>query len=383
MKLEEKDYLIIKNSTNWASRSLLKLKVLFDKAFGEEIKSIHSKAYGVNGILKDVLDNFVSGSTLSGEDSKTANDHEAITSFIACGANFNNIVHQIDYVILPNLEKVGIYIIAEDLGELPKEKEKKEFEKTQAIKELESNLEDLHNVVLNEGLSEDDVRVLMNARNELISIIEKNLKSIEDSSEETAIKIYNNTLEQYNLFLSMYKDKIQSVASEAYSSIIKTANSVEEVTSYYLMSFGEYSKIFTPIKEKILALKNFIGFGGDENIYSLRLDCMKYTKNLIDNSAYMVTEIEKAVSIKDQKEKWVKIIKACNYFAEEYNRYRMVYVEMYSILKIKVNQDKLRRRKKEVGNVSEVALIDFVEHSWVDMPARTDKRFPIAKLIRT
>jgi len=384
MKLEEKDFLIIKNSTNWATRSLLKLRLLFDKAFGEEIKSIHGKAYGVNSILKDVLDNFVSGSTFSSEDSKTANDHEAITSFIACGNNFNNIIHQIGYVIIPNLEKIGIHITAEDLGEEApkKEKERKSFNKSEAIENLESKIEDLHNVVVSEGLGEDDIRVLMKARNDLMSIIENNANSMKDESDEDAEKIYNNTLSQYDAFVSMYKDKIQKVSSEAYSTIIKTAESAEEVTSYYLMSFGEYSKVFTPIKEKLLAIKNFLGFGGDETLYSLRLDCMKYTKTLIDDSSNMVNEIERAAKIKNQKEKWVKIIKACNSFAAEYNRYRTAYVEMYSIMKIKVNQDKLKKKKKEKGEVSDVALRDFIEHSWVDMPARTDKRFPIAMVVR-
>lgn len=385
MNLEEKDFIIIKNSTNWATRSLLKLRLLFDKVFGEEIKSIHSKAYTINSILKDILDSFVSGSTLYGEDSKTANDHEAITSFIICGNNFNNIVHQIEYVILPNLAKIGINITVKDSEEPSKQqnkKDKKSFNRNEAIKELQSNIEDLYNVVLNEDLNKDDVGLLMKSRNELISIIENNLESIKSESEESAENIYDNTINQYDNFISIYKDKIQRIASEAYSIIIKSATSAEEITSYYLMSFGEYSKFFTPIKEKFLAVKNFIGLGGDETIYSMRLDCMKYTKNLIEESAHMVTEIEKAASIKDQEEKWIRIIETCNRFAEEYNRYRTAYVEMYSIMKIKVNQDKLKKKKKEVGNVSDVALKDFVEHSWVDMPARTDKRFPMAIIIK-
>jgi len=386
MKLEEKDYIIIKNSSNWATRSLSKLRLMFDKAFGNEIKSLLGKSLNINSELKKSLDFFVSGGGfIFNKESKTLNDHEAITSFIICGNIFNSIINHLSVITIPNLNKIGIEITSDDLLSKIEEddKSKKKFKKEEAIANLESNLEDLHNVAVVDGISENESFLLMQTRNQLMKFMEESIEKMNGLEKEEDVKqIYNNTLKAYNLFIEEYKDKIQALASDFYSSIIKTANSIEEVTSYYLISLGEYSKVTTPMKEKMLAIKNFIGYGGDESIYSLRLDCINYTKTLLKASSKMIDEIESSIKIKDPKDKWVEIIKSCNDFSYEYNKYRFSYIEMYSILKIKLKQDKLKQKKDKKNTIQDAVLKDFIEHSWVDMPARIDKRFPIAELVK-
>jgi hypothetical protein len=386
--LNEEDFLIIKNSSNWASKSISKLRLMLDKEFSDEIKSVLIKSYGINKQLKDILDYFVSGSVSeNAEDSKTVNDHKAISTFVIVGNNYNNIANQINSIILPTLEKVGIVITNEDIDVIEEQQEDKsktlssDKNEKQMLEDLTSILEDLHNVAVGEVDFEKQEEIINN-RNNLLKFIEETISILKSEvSQNEKKEVYNEAFKKYNNFLLSYKDSIASLALNNYKSIIKSASSIEETTSYYLLSFAKYTKVITPLKEKILKVKNFIGMAGDDAIYSLRFDCINYTKELINKSNWLVDEIEASIKIKDQKVRWVKIIKALNEFALEYNRYRKSFINMFSIMKVKANQDKLQVKRKKNKDITDPALIDFVEHSWVDMPARVDTRFPKANYI--
>lgn len=379
IRIDKNDYLILKNSSSWASRSISKLRLLFDKLFGDELKSILNKSIGMHKQLKDVLDGFVTGSisTSTTEDSKTVNDHKAISSFVVCGNNFNNISNQITTIIIPNLRKVGIDITPDDF----KQNDKAEnIDKNLLLTNLQNMFEDLHNVAIS---GDDDGDDIIKDRNDLMNYIEDSIKAIKMiSSEYEAKEIHDNIFKVYNSFLSKYKDKISMLASGIYKDIIKKAESAEEAISYYLMSTAGYTKVLTPLKEKIFAIKSFLGYAGDETINSLRVDCIKYSKELIIKSEWLVDEIEKSIKLKEDKEKWIRIINALNEFGALYNKYRKPYIELFSVIKIKANQDKLfKQTKKNKGKLPETVLKDFVNHSWVDLPSKADSRFPLAILI--
>jgi len=384
MELTNQDLNIIKTSFNWATQSISKLRLIFDKIFGEDLKSILIKTVQINSQLKDILDNFVSGSVLDTENSKTVNDYNAILAFVTCGNNFNNIYNQITSIVLPKLNKLGIEILPTDLDEDSEVKEKevnKTTNKEMIISKLKSLIEDLYNVIFLETDDENDEA--LDQRANIIKVLETNIDIIQDSSLEDEInKLYKDSINMYNSYLSKYKSNIASLASTIYSKIIKSASSIEEASSYYLISTADYSRITTPLKEKLLVIKNLLGYSGDKTIYYLRLDCIKYTKVLIDKSDLLVSEIEDAIKINNQKDKWIKIIKEFNEFGYEYNKYRKSYIELFSTIKIKANQDKLQRKiKKDKSNTSNLYLKDFVEHSWVNIPSKADNKFPTALII--
>lgn len=376
-KIVEEDFLLLKNS-GWSSRSLAKLRTFLDFNFGKHLRSIINKAENISDSLKDTFDYFVSGSVST--KSKTQNDYKALVSYILVGNVLNNISSQITKVVVPELSKYNI-----DLSDKIPEVEQPISASSREImvQFLEGKIEDLHNLIPFDELSEKDKLDIMENRNKLLKVLSDALEVINSSKfEEEVEDVFNVAKKEYELFIENYKAKILSLAND-FNEIIKLACSAEQISSFYLLSFGDYGSIKTPIKERILKIKNFFGFIDDKTIYSMRDDCINYTKALIEKLSLFIDELEKASKIKDLKQKWFIIINAYNAFATEYNNYRIFYVELYNILKTKATQNKLLKTKKlPKKDIGDGELKDFMEYSWVDIPTNIERRFPIANIIK-
>jgi hypothetical protein len=396
--LTKEDQVLIKNSTSWASRSITKLRSYFDKKYGSNIRNLIVKSVNCTDEVKEMYDKFVSSG-----DSKTKYDFDALSKFASICTSYDNFANHIIKIMIPELNKNGIQISLDNLVEKEKPKDdkqkkeddnkednkkednKKENKKedkpkvkppsppvhTEApainrkdmVAEISSKLSTL-GVLPVPKLSEEDG----SAFQQLLIDTEKTLSQTKDLlndgsvSDKDALAYYTSAMEKLQSLLAAYS-KITKAQGE-YGELIKMATTMEEIGAYYLMSLADYGSIKTPIKEKILAVKNFIGFGVDPTIDNLRKDCIKYSKDLIKESEKITDAVEHAAKNKTDKAAWIALMKQYNEFAGVYNTHRPFYINLYSALKIKINQDKILKSKKDKKvEKGDAAIRDVIDYS--------------------
>ncbi len=406
------ELLIIKHSTSWASRSLAKLRSYLDSKYGYLIRRVLLKGVGIINELKDMLDNFVSGSTYG--KTKTENDYRALSSFITVSNLCNSISLYITSIAIPILEKDGVVISLKEKTD--------EIKGSDEIKDTDAHMDTDTDVSTDTTVSADKLE-LTPKKIELLKLLSEYQIAIDTkitvpttlsddilldfkqlladagrflneavlfiglptTTDKEAEEKFKEASGQFGQLVSAHQVILaKAVNSSDYSSLIKQATTPEEVSSYYLLSLGGYNILLTPIKEKILYIKNFIGFGVDDTIDTLRDNCINYSKELITVSKTFVDTIESSVKNKNKEKQWTDIINAYNKFSTEYNKYRPFFIQLYSALRTKANQDKLIKSKKEMKgkrDTESFSLRDFVEHSWSDMPTMIGSRFPVANQI--
>jgi len=389
--LDKQDISIIKNSSNWASRSIAKLRTYFNVKYGNFYRKLIGKSISATDELKSSYDYFVSGSVMG--KSKTENDYNALSSLIAVSKMYGNIGDYIAISIVPQLLKDKVFssedeitnILSED-GEKPQINDKKpdgskgeEEARALIARELMDLTAELHKIVEPQNLDDAGKEEFIKFKNSL----ETELNEVWVTTERMNIplkrikEMRDNVINRYSSFILKF--------SGLNHTMVKTA-SIEEITSYYLLSLGGYGKIITPIKEKWLEVKNFIGIG-DDTVSNTRRECVDASKELIGESMKFVDVIETVIKTNQQvdKDKWVMILIAFNDFSASYNKKIPFFAGFYSILRTKANQDKLMRSKKQRKtdrtNSSDYSLRDFVEHTWSDLPSRSTNRFPPIKRI--
>ena len=381
-KLSKTDILIIKQSQNWASRSISKLKSFSDKQYGRFLRDLLNKSFSVIVNLREIWDNFVSFKD------KTANAHKALSDFASIKILFDSIKHMIMHLIVPKLLQDGVNITQYYTEKQRQEKKLKEegnkapvsinsIDRTEKIKSVQKIIAGILAEIIPDELS--------SIRNETLSrlqIIIDELKK--DISEESFNTSYAKAIELGETFKNKIKESLsKKTSNELYSNLIKSAGSVEEATSYYLLSLGKYGLITTPVKETLTSIKQVIPFAGEsEDIYSYKKNVVDATKELIAKAKEFTITIQKAIGNDDKLSKWTSIIDLYNEFADLYNSKIDLFVYLYEALRMKAKQDKLLKSRKKQKDDKGYELPDFSGYDWQDLPSVTKSKFkPIEKIV--
>ena len=101
-QLSQKDLIIIKQSQNWASRSISKLHSLTDKKSGRDLRAFLDKGVVIRDQLRDIWDDLVSRETVL--------DNKALNTFVSLRFVLETMKTSIENIIVPSLEKDGVDI---------------------------------------------------------------------------------------------------------------------------------------------------------------------------------------------------------------------------------------------------------------------------------
>jgi len=391
INLTEKDLIIIKQSSNWATRSISRIKSLPDTTYGGHLREILNKSNIIYNDLHTIWDNFVSAN-----ENRTVQDYKGLSEFAGLKIIFDSIRSIIVRIIVPKLIKDKIDIISV----YKKEDEKKSPPKPVKGKGLDKGSPDQNKVEKSEDVSRyiqeiSAASILPGFENKQADILRKlhilynsmqteNI-SIEDFENKflAAKKMYLGYLEA----IKVEAEKIKPKNSEKsiYSSLIKNASKVEEATYYYLLSLGKYSRIRTPIKDVLTSVKQYIPFVREPaDIYSYRRTAIYSTKELTKFAEEFSEVIQEAISQTDKLTKWVMIINKFNDFADQYNSKINFFEEMFESLLLKSKHDKLLRSKKPLKGDQKnqkYELEGFSEYNMMDFSSSARSKFkPIEKI---
>ncbi len=415
-KLSEKDLLLIKQSSNWATRSYRKVMSIFDRKYGEATRDVLNRSVEVEEKLQNSWDNFVS----SGGAGKTSNDIAAINEFAEVAAVMNSTGFLISKHVLPMLREEGYF--------LPEDNKKKDsddinFKKSPKEEAIDENEEEAKpptvkkrnkNKPAEESLKEDIQLSISEWKDALQSKIAEYATATfpKETEKDTEIKNTLRTqmdaladkakeltptvfIDSAKFLLTKLNDFEQSLASRAskelppgtsemYHLLIKNAKTIESIVAYKLLAESAYGGIRTPIKEKMLALKQYIPFiKNPYDIFAFRKTCVSVVKKLIKSNQDFLDIIHIAMKSKNNDAKWENIINGFNTFATEYNENKESFVQFYDLLKRKAAQDKMKKSKKDKSkNINNPGLNDFQDYSWTDFPTFSANRFKDIALIK-
>lgn len=418
-KLSENDLYLLKQSSNWATRSYSKIKSIFDRKYGESTRDILNKTVDVENKLQNCWDYFVTSKD------KTSNDISAINEFVEIQSIMNSSGYVISKYILPMLKADGFFKDEEkstddntnnddNLGinlekdltkdqEVEKDNNTKIKSKRPPARKKDRNVDEKNNNTKNVS---DYISYLTKKYEELRSF------NLENETDEDKL-LKNNLTEQIFELLGKAKDMVPEefiqytdilslkikdfekhmatkigevlppAISELYFNLIKNANNIESIVAYKLLAESAYGSIKTPIKEKLLALKQYLPFGDNQyDIFSFRKTCITSVKHLIKLNEKFLDSIQKAIDTKNQEMKWLIIINGFNNFAEEYNKSIELFVQFYDLLKRKATLDKIKKSKKNKSkNLQNTSLSDFQDYTWSDFPAFSQNKFKKINLI--
>ncbi len=386
IQLSQKDLIIIKQSQNWASRSISKLKSLSDRKFGSNLRDILNSGVSIRDQLRDIWDDLVSR--------ETTLDNKALNTFVALRHQFDVIKTTIVNIIVPKLAKDGVDIrgyykakeIPEDADDkkVNKAKDKPRNDKDKYLNFIGTQIADISAVAPKELFAQQrEALDKLNVFNEMLKKENNETKYIK--LYEDATNIYTAYKELITNFMSknVEESSIEDKKSQTYSALIKNANNIEAASYYYLLALSEYGSISTRLKDVSLPVKQVIPFVREKSdIYTYRKAAIQSTKELMMSSKDFMRGIQGAIIEKDALMKWVAVIEAFNAFADQYNLRLTYYSGFYDILSIKARQDKMLKSKKAPKvKGQEYSLGDFSEYNWSELPNSSQYKFkPIEKI---
>ena len=391
-QLSQKDLIIIKQSQNWASRSISKLRSLTDKKSGRDLRAFLDKGVVIRDQLRDIWDDLVSRETVL--------DNKALNTFVSLRFVLETMKTSVENIIVPSLEKDGIDIrshyhqeeaqeVAPEKGRKGKEIPKENKEAEQYDLYIKQFIADVAGAAVPEGLEtqQKDTVDKLNFTNDLLN---------KSKNPEKSLKIYNDAEKIYENYKNLMKSNMEKKISEKpedknaqlYVELIKNAADIETSSYYYMVSMGDYGMISTRLKDKVLPVKQIIPFVREKSdIYSYRKATIRATKELLMFAKVFVMTIQKAITEKNQLNKWVIVIDGFNKFADEYNARVSLFGSFYDALAIKAKYDKMLKmqrtpKKKDKDKGNNYTLENFENYNWQEMPSTSKYKFKLIEHIK-
>ena len=368
---DNNDLLIIKQSQGWASRSISKIKSLFDPGYGAFLRDLLDKSASISKDLESAWDDFVSSKD------KTKKDYDALTSISSIKITLDSIRQIIIKLIIPALLKENVEI-----------KQKEQPTKQTKIKEVK--LSDVDKKKMMDNVKGIEIKIMStpvepefaDIRNSILDTVRAYYFQMKEGnlSDEKFNSLYNFAIDSYDKYTNKLKMKmVASINNKQYQILIANSD-IETAAGYYIIALGKYGKITTPLKEKYLDVKEFFS---SDHIHNYRKNVIQAVKELLAKSEILITTVQDAISSKDNLQKWVSIIDAYNLFANEYNSKLDFFSVLYEAIRLKAKRDQMikrKRTKKDIGK-EDYLLPDFSDIGWADISSISKNRFKPAELI--
>ena len=383
-QLSQKDLIIIKQSQNWASRSISKLHSLTDKKSGRDLRAFLDKGVVIRDQLRDIWDDLVSRETVL--------DNKALNTFVSLRFVLETMKTSIENIIVPSLEKDGVDIKShyhqEEEPAPPKDKEKvkeQPRETEQYDLYIKQFIADVAGAAVPEGLETQQKETLdrLNFSNDLLN---------QSKNPEKALKIYKDAEKIYQNYKNLTQshmaneisNKTEEKIGQIYTGLIKNASNIETASYYYMVSLGDYGMISTRVKDKALPIKQIIPYVREKSdIYSYRKATIRATKELLVFAKEFIKAIQKAIAEKNQLTKWIIVIDCFNKFADEYNSRVALYGAFYDALAIKAKYDKMLKMQRAPKNKDkDYSLEGFENYNWQEMPSTSKFKFKLIEHIK-
>lgn len=442
VKYEQQQSLPIKNeinkdASNWASRSLFKIKSLIKGKEGKDLRSILNYAEQVKESLEDSIDLLLEGSGDS--------YNFGLQKINQAATVFNNINAHVSRSVLPSIIK--------------EVKERREQEKARSEQPSQSSDADndegegrrrgqerrrrpgrqrgqeqrddagdngggrapagASGALTDEGgerrnapqnpPSEEQINDITEKAtsiialfNDAVDFMDPDCKAAYYSLKQASVGFADRTITFNDLneaiynFKSLVTEQVNSrdvtdnskelkrFVDELLSRFASTKNKIEKVSkeekmALYLLSLGS---ITTPFKKMWRGFTDTFTLNNEKKtINSLRNDCVNILEDLIKDIEEFEDIIEQSISNSDKVGKWIGVIDKFNSFADKFNSSLDTVISFYDTLSAKARHDRMVQNSKKKSKDKDSSRGFDNSMIWQDIPAINRSRFRTIKKI--